>query len=182
MANLLRSELIQSQTVKPDTQTGNGEYVLNKDQSCLCLLPNHFYANSAYVSIIPPELFQENTAYILNLWIDRSAYDSSKSGIRIDYTDGSYDISLDKKPDTTVDFEHHIIITPSTKTIDKIDVIYHTNKALYLRWDSFITEVKNTPSILRSGVLKLNNYLETTNQQASLGKEGVLYCNNFYEY
>jgi len=55
------------------------------------------------------------------------------------------------------------------------------NKALYLRWDSFITEVKS-PSILQNGELKLNNLLETTNQQASLGKEGVLYCNNFYEY
>ena len=176
--NLFRSEIIQQQAI--NTASGHGEYIEFLGEQCISLLPSNFY-NDTYISLIPSNLFKPNTAYILDLWINRSALASGKTGgITIFYTDGTRDETLDKVKDTSVDFEHHRLITDPNKTIEKVVDVYHNNKVMRVRYDTYLCEVEKA-NVLAEGQFNTTQIKEN-NDKASIYSDGSLYCNNFYEY
>ena len=177
--NLFRSEIIQQQATS--TVSGHGEYVEFLGEQCISLLPSNFYSNNTYISLIPSNLFKPNTAYILDLWINRSELVSDETGgITIIYTDGTQDETLDKVKDTSVDFEHHRLITESNKTIEKVINAYHNNKVMQVRYDTYLCEVEKA-NVLAEGQFNTTQIKEN-NDKASIYSDGSLYCNNFYEY
>lgn len=183
MENIFKTELIQLSNTKGQT-AGIGEWTVDNGIPAMDIRPVPFYKNldNGNISGILKGLFEPNTSYLIDLWVDTDdvIYNGNNvaGGLTVVYTDSSTESFVFTGGNKG--FQHKKIITPNTKTINYLNIYYYVNQPVYYRWDSYITKI-TTQNISNQGQLNVNNTIE--NQTiTSLSKGGSIYLNNFYEY
>lgn len=181
-SNIFRSELIMP-TAKAGYTERIGEIVEHNGYYAMNIAPAPFYHNlPSELSGILQGQFLPNTSYIFDLWIDVDSVifggENRTGGLVIKFTDGtqdgSYSIIGGNKG-----WQHKKIITPSNKTIDRLEIYYYTSTDVFYRLDSYICPISST-KITKQGILDTTNITENS-EIASIYKGGSIYSSKFIE-
>ena len=185
MSNLFTTENIKKNNTKNDNY-GVGEWVIRNGENAMRLCPAPFYQNytvdSTKISYLLRDEFVSNTQYIFDLWFDSDdvVYQGNNvpGGLVIYYTDGT------KNEITSTGgskgFIHKKFITPSTKSINRVEVYYYTNTPVYYRWDSHITPVMDS-NFQKNGLMTCGGIIENSNSM-SIEYGGIIHLEDFIEY
>lgn len=181
-SNIFRSELIMP-VAKAGYTTRIGEIVEHNGYYAMNIAPAPFYKNiSDSVSGILQGYFYTNTSYIFDLWIDVDSViyngENVPGGLRIVFTDGSSDSSF-VFTGGNKGWQHKKIITPSNKSIDRLEIYYYTTTDVFYRLDSYICPISST-KIIKQGILNTANITENS-EIASIYKGGSIYSSKFIE-
>lgn len=183
MSNLFRSELIKNYNTK-NRGAGIGEDVLRNGVWSMDIRPEPFYQNleNSQSGILLNE-FNSNIQYVIDMWIDVDdvIYNGNNvaAGFTLRYSDNSTESFVFTGGNKG--FQHKKIITPSNKSVLKLEIYYYVSMPVYYRWDSYITPY-NIPKITKQGILNTTNEIENKSLTTSLSNGGIIYFNNLYEY
>lgn len=184
MSNIFRKELIQPYS-KSGAVAGTGIWVQRNDVWAMDIRPAPFYQNlpDSKSGILAND-FLPNTSYVIDMWIDADSviYNNNNvaAGFTIRYEDNTSDSTF-VVTGGNKGFQHKILITPSSKTISRLDIYYYVSQPVYYRWDSYIQPIIK-PSIGQNGIFNTNSIIVNNYDNASLNQGGILYSNQFYEY
>lgn len=133
------------------------------------------------------EEFTPNTQYLFDFWVDadNSYYDAQSKnvpgGFIIYYTDGTNDQTLVTSGDKNnpIGWQHKVLISDPSKSIQGLSVYYYTSTPVYYRWDSSISAY-HTDSINKNGIIEVGQLREGQSEFKDT-KGGLMICNDFIE-
>ena len=133
------------------------------------------------------EEFTPNTQYLFDLWVDADdSYHDAQSrnvlgGFTVYYTDGTDDQTLltNGNRDNPIGWQHKVLISNPSKSIQGLSVYYHTNTPVYYRWDSSISAYY-IDNINKNGVIEVGQLREGQPEFKDV-KGGLVICNDFIE-
>lgn len=184
--NLWTQELVRT-GLKTTATTGNARWVDRNGEMSMELRPNVFYASSVYGELMSGS-FKPNTAYCFDLWIDGDemglAGYTNPSGLNIFYTSNTASvakqISVNGVSGSTQGFLHRRWISDPTKTILKVNVVYHRGYNWYARWDSSVSEVEEI-EFNKNGIASTGQWKEN-GEELQPTKGGIVSSFNLVEY
>ena len=179
-SNLFRSELIMPWA--KTNRTRIGEIVSHNDTYALNIAPEPFYKNiSDSISGALDGMFIQNTSYIFDMWIDTDSVISNNNngqgGMVIRYSDNSTDSTFVFLGGNK-GYQHKVLITPSNKTIQRLEFYYYTSTDVFYRIDSCICPLSNL-KLHKTGIFEGTNLLEETNTK--LIKNALIETNQLIE-
>ena len=183
--NIFTNENISKYNTKP-RYAGVGEYVRRNGVWAMDIRPEPFYKNYGEESYILRNEFISNTQYLIDLWIDADdvIYDGvyRACGLRLYYTDGTYDDSAVVTGASGRGFQHIQYVTNKSKSVRDFNVYYSTSISVYYRADSRIIPLSNTSSINKCGVTDSTEFTEYIDglDNAKIGK-GYILAKQLYE-
>lgn len=180
-SNLFRSELIKP-FAKAGTIEGTGEITNRNDEPSIVIRPAPFYKNlEDNKSGFLQGYFTPNTSYVFDIWEDTDdvIYQGNNmgGGFQIIYTDGTSDSTF-VVTGGNKGFQHKQLITPATKSIERLSAYYHSNINVYYKLNSYICPV-NALKIMKNGLFVTSNLVEDGN--AALHESGIAHSNEFIE-
>lgn len=180
-SNLFRSELIMP-FAKTGYTEGNGNITTHNGSPAMDIRAHIFYQNlENSTSGFLKGYFEANTSYIFDMWIDTDAviYNGNNvaGGLRLVYTDDSFENTF-VFTGGNKGWQHKVYITPSNKTVDRIEVYYYVEQPVYCRLDSCICPLSNL-KLHKTGIFEGTNLLEETNTK--LIKNALIETNEIIE-
>jgi hypothetical protein len=185
MCNIFTTENVAKYNTKP-RYVGVGEYVLRNGIWAMDIRPEPFYKNYGDESYILRNEFIANTQYIIDLWIDGDdcIYDGvcRPCGLRLYYTDGTYNDSAVITGASNKGFQHVQYVTDKSKSVRDFDAYYWTSTPVYYRADSRVIPLSNQSNINKQGIAQSTEMTEYINglDNSKIGK-GYMLSNQFYE-
>lgn len=177
-SNIFRSELIMP-FAKSGATTGIGEITNRNGEPAIVLRQPPFEQNlEDNKSGFLQGYFAPNTSYIFDIWEDTDdvmSQDNFVGGFMIDYTDGTSKATFVVQGGNK-GFQHIQLITPATKSIDRLDVFGVPN--VYYKVNSYICPV-DALKIMKNGLFVTSNLSEDGN--AALHESGIAHSNEFIE-
>ena len=170
-----------------------GQWVTRNGVNAMVFTPHPFWygndtdENKLKSSGVLREEFTPNTQYLFDLWIDAddSYYEAQSKnvfgGFTVYYTDGTDDRTLltNGNRDNPIGWQHKVLISNPSKSIQGLSVYYHTNTPVYYRWDSSISAY-HIDNINKNGVIEVGQ-LREGQPEFKDAKGGLVICNDFIE-
>ena len=187
--NIFTTENVAKYNTKSRT-AGIGGYVLRNGVWAMDIRPEPFYQNyGTGDSRLLSEEFLPNTQYIIDLWIDADDCkyngDYLAGGLRLYYTDSTYNNSATITGADNKGFQHIQYATDPTKSVQKFVVYYSTNTPIYYRADSFVTPLANITNVTKQGIItsgEFNEQITTPSDFSAKFGKGYIEVNEFIEY
>lgn len=187
MANNIWTQELVRTGLKTSATTGNARWVDRNGEMAMELRPNVFYASSVY-GYLMDGCFEESSSYCFDFWIDGDqmglAGYNNPSGLNIYYTDNTASIAkqitVNGVSGSTQGFLHRYWISDPTKTIDRVQIIYHRSYDWYARWDSSVSKVEEIT--FTKGGLATVGQIKENGEQVSPTNGGIVSCFDLVEY
>ena len=190
MENIFRSENFPKYA---QGTSGIGQWVTRNGINAIVFTPSPFWygtdtdENKLKSRGILREEFAPNTQYLFDFWVDAddSYYDAESrnvpGGFVICYTDGTEDQTLvtSGNRDNPIRWQHKILISDPSKSVQGLCVYYYTSTPVYYRWDSSISAY-HIDNINKNGIIELGQLREGQSEFKDV-KGGLVICNNFIE-
>ena len=172
---------------------GIGQWVTRNGTNAMAFMPSPFWygtdtdENKLKSRGVLREEFAPNTQYLFDFWVDAddSYYDAESKnvpgGFVICYTDGTEDQTLvtSGNRDNPIGWQHKMLISDPSKSIQGLNVYYYTSTPVYYRWDSSISAY-HTDNINKNGIIEVGQLREGQSEFKDV-KGGLVICNNFIE-
>lgn len=181
--NIWTQELVRT-GLKTSATTGNARWIDRNGEMAMELRPNVFYASSVYGHLMDG-CFEESSSYCFDFWIDGDqmglAGYNNPSGLNIYYTDStSKQIAVNGVSGSTQGFLHRYWVSDPTKTIDRVQIIYHRGYDWYARWDSSVSKVEDI-DYSKTGCVTAGQ-LKETSETVEPTRGGLVFCSDIVEY